>query len=102
MKKVYNQQYWCFLRSSPKLRAAIKFRMEQMGIRSQDVAKGAGINNTRLSSYLNGMHKPLTQYQLIQLCKFLGLEVDLQVTIKDETYPLPDFVVETYVNSHPT
>jgi len=97
--KVYSQSHWCFLRTAPNLRAAVKFRMEQLGKKGMDLAKEVGIPQYRISTYLNGMNKPMTQYHLLQLCKYLGITVDLKVGFSDELYPEPDVLKNLYERS---
>jgi len=77
---------WCFLRSSQKLRAVVKYRLEQLNKPQGEVAKAVGIPQYRISSYLNGMHKPMSQYQLLKLCKYLSIRVELNVSLEEGLY----------------
>lgn len=97
--KVYKQGNWCFLRTAPNLRAAVKYRIAQLDIPQGQLAKESGIPQYRISSYLNGMDKPLSQYQLLQLCKYLGITVDLKVGFSEELYPQPNVLKDLYERS---
>ena len=56
---------------------AIKFRMEQMGLRNKDVAPIFG-GTTRVSEYLNGK-RPLTMKIIYNLHKYLEIPYDLLI-----------------------
>jgi hypothetical protein len=75
---------WCILRSSGKVKAAIKYKMEKGSLKVKDLAKVAGVRAYRIRDYLEQIHeggKPsITQFQLMSICKELGIEVKLNVS----------------------
>ena len=80
-KKAQTVTSWCFLRTSQKLRAAVRFKLQEKGNPWNHIESTLGIRRYRISSYLNGMDLPMTQYDLIRLCNYLGLKVDIDVSI---------------------
>ena len=70
---------WSFLRDSVQLRAAIKYRMEELDLSIKDVANDVILDPDRLSKYLRGVKPSLTNWQLINLATHLNLEVDLNI-----------------------
>jgi len=77
---------WSFLRDSIQLRAAIKYRMEELDISIKKLAIEVNIDPDRLSKYLRGIKPSLTNWQLIQIATHLHLEVDLNIRFLS---PLP-------------
>lgn len=71
---------WCLLRSSQRLKAAVKFRIDHINKPYKDIAAESGIPQYRISLYLNGHErKGITQYQLVRLCSYLGIDVGLNI-----------------------
>jgi len=70
---------WSFLRDSVQLRAAIKYRMDDLDITVTQLAKEVGVDPDRLSKYLRGVKPSLTNWQLIQIATKLEMEVDLNI-----------------------
>lgn len=77
---------WCILRSNGKLKTAIKFRMESKNIHYTELAKIAGVRPSRVSNYLNNIHKggfpSLTQSQIVKICEGIGIGVKLDVEMR--------------------
>lgn len=75
---------WCLLRSSQRLRAAILWKFEKLNMTWGRVAKETGIPPYCISMYVNDKkRKAMSQYQLITLCKFLGIDVSLELKFRD-------------------
>jgi predicted XRE-type DNA-binding protein len=76
---------WSFLRDSTQLRAAIKYRMEELDISIKELATVLDIDPDRVSKYLRGIKPSLTNWQLIQVATHLQLEVDLTIRFLSPT-----------------
>ena len=74
-------KYWCFIRSSFKLRSAIKLRMNELGVGTNELARRAEVPKSKVSRYLNNKDASLSQAQLIKVAEVLGLRVTLNVTL---------------------
>ena len=70
---------FCILKNSDKLRAAVGLRLKQLGLTPFRVAAITGLRLTGINSYLKGKNTNLTQGQIIQLCDFLGIVVNLKI-----------------------
>lgn len=70
---------WSFLRDSVQLRAAIKYRMEELNVTITELGNLLEINPDRISKYLRGVKPSLTNWQLIKIAEYLKLEVDLNI-----------------------
>lgn len=73
----------CVLRDSEKLKSAINWRIKQKGLRTNEVARLAGITPSMLSKWKkHGMHV-VSQAAILKLCTALGIEVDLVIKFVD-------------------
>jgi predicted transcriptional regulator len=70
---------WSFLRDSVQLRAAIKYRMEELDLSINDVALHLEIAPDRVSKYLRSVKPSLTNWQIIKLANHLKLEAELNI-----------------------
>ncbi len=72
---------YCFLRHSPSLRAAIKFRMEQKGVTAADVARAVGISPINHVYYYLTVSIPtkLTQHKVLRICTYLGIKIGINI-----------------------
>lgn len=70
---------WSFLRDSVQLRAAVKYRMEELDISIVDLAKKINVDPDRVSKYLRAVKPSLTNWQIVQLALVLDLEVNLDI-----------------------
>lgn len=78
--------HWCFLRSNEKLKLAVKHRIKQHPLSLTKIGDAAGVPSYRVSSWLKGnnRHWP-SQFQVIKLCNYLGINTDLLVEFFDES-----------------
>jgi len=74
---------WSFLRDSTTLRAAIAYRLRDRDLFITDVAEALGVHPDRISKYLRGVKPSLTNWQVVKLAEYLGLEVNLEVKAKE-------------------
>jgi hypothetical protein len=82
-KKTRVTASFCIVRYSSKLRTAIKFRLDQRGYTVASVAKETELNADRIRKYLRGDKVGLSQFQVIKLASFLGIEVNITVNFVD-------------------
>ena len=73
--------HWCFLRDSTKLKAMVKYKLRESGLILAEVTKETGVPGYRISAWLNGKRPYPNQYQVIKLCLFLGVELDLNIGV---------------------
>lgn len=79
--RITPSSYWCMIRSSPKLRELVKYKLEQKDKTLKEICKEIGIKQSRLSKYLNNRSPNITQFQLMQVLRYLGIEVTLDIKI---------------------
>lgn len=72
----------------PTLKAAVKLRMKERGLRQLDVIKATGIPQSYLSVYINHSymtrpkgHNRMSQYYLLEVCRFLDIQVGVTITL---------------------
>lgn len=79
---------WCMLRDDYRVKTLVKKRMSDGKIMIRTLANNTGIAEYRISRYLNHNHldglPSLTQHQLITICEYLGIEVTLNIRLKDD------------------
>jgi antitoxin component HigA of HigAB toxin-antitoxin module len=74
---------WCFLRHNVVLRDLIRIKMERENLNIKDLADRIGFAPYRIGRYLLFRKQGLTQYQLVALCKELGIKLDLTIGLND-------------------
>lgn len=81
---------WCVMRSNTKLKNLIKREIERGNWKLIELAEEIGVDSYRIGRYLNlNRYEPrgantLTQYDLVNLAKTLGIKIELKVTFDDE------------------
>jgi transcriptional regulator with XRE-family HTH domain len=71
---------YCLLRYDHAVRSAVNLRLKQSGKTVTQVAEETGIGRTQLAKYLSGsVTKSVTQWQLLSLCNYFGIEVSINV-----------------------
>lgn len=70
---------WCFLRSNEVLRTAIKYKQAGLDLNLKELAHAAGVDYTRLCKWFKNRAGALSQYEVIRLCTYLGIEVELTI-----------------------
>jgi len=74
---------WCFLRDEDAIRDTIRALMKIKGLTLSQLAKGVGIQIYRISAYMNSKREGrITQFQLIEICNYLGFEVEVEIKFK--------------------
>lgn len=84
MANRYATSYWCFLRTNKQLRTAVEYKLNTSGKTLTELGRECGVHSYRISSWLNGGHKPPSQAQLLKLCNYLGISVDLKIEFFDK------------------
>jgi hypothetical protein len=75
------RSHWCFLRNNSKLKQVIKYKLQQKGLILHDVQKATGVPAYRISAWFNDNRPYPNQYQVLSLCKWLDIEVDIKITL---------------------
>lgn len=74
---------WCFLRDEDSIRDTVRALMKIKGLTITQLSKGVDIPIYRISQYLNSKREQrITQFQLIEICNYLGFEVDVSIKFK--------------------
>jgi transcriptional regulator with XRE-family HTH domain len=76
--------HWCFLRDNASLKIAIQYKLKEKGLILAEIERQSGVPGYRISSWLNGKRPYPNQHQMLKLCTWLGIEVDLNVEFKDK------------------
>jgi hypothetical protein len=87
----YSQNYenpprYCFLRDNQILQKVVYDRKKEMGCRWIDITFNAynGRNRLEMLNYVKRNSRRISQYKLLKVLEFMGIEVELKITIKDE------------------
>lgn len=70
---------WCFLRSNEALRTAIKHKQSKLDLNLKELAMASGVDYTRLCKWFKNRQGALSQYEVIKLCTFLEIELELVI-----------------------
>lgn len=73
---------WNFLRDSPKLRGVLKYQIDAKDLSFGQVERDTGIRQDNMSKYFRGVKPSLSDYKILQLADYLGVEVSLTVHLK--------------------
>jgi predicted XRE-type DNA-binding protein len=71
------------VRYSPKLRETIKLQIKRKGVNVAALSRELGIRRQRITSYLSGSTKDLTQWKIIKIAAKIGVRVSLTIEIDD-------------------
>lgn len=73
----------CFLRDNPYLRYCIKRMMKEKGLTKADMSRRLNLSEVSVGCFLEDIGrsgtKSLSQYQVLNFCKELGIDVSLTV-----------------------
>lgn len=75
---------YCFLRNNDRLKDILLIMMDRNKMSIKDVADKLGVQSSNLRSFLHHGSKTISQHNVIRMCNLLGLEVELNITIKKE------------------
>jgi len=73
---------YCIVRSSIKLRNAIRHRIKERGLTDYKLCQKLGIPRSNFSNFMSGDSKVLSQYTVLRIAEELGINIDIQVTFK--------------------
>ncbi len=73
---------WCLFRSNEALREVLRNEIKKRDLGVQDIATMIGCNPGRVSDYFNDQGNRLTQFQLLELCTRMGIEIDVKFQFK--------------------
>ena len=77
---------WCFLRNDPKLRTAVRYKIDTSPKTVKEMAAEAGVDAYRISRWINNAGSQyLSQIDTIKFCNYLGIDVRLHVEFYDES-----------------
>lgn len=71
---------WCHLRSSQNLRSAVRVRMKHYNV--AQVCRDMELPEQKIWHWLNGHDKKINQWELIQFCKRIGIQIELKICLE--------------------
>jgi len=74
---------WSFLRDSAQLRSTIAYKLQSKDLFITDAATAIGVAPDRISKYLRGVTPSLTNWQIVKLANYLGMDIELSIKIRD-------------------
>ena len=75
---------WSFLRDHPGLRGLIRHRIDSRKLTLVEVGAATDIRPDSLTKFLNGKRGTLSDYKVVILCRFLKIDLELEITLSDE------------------
>ena len=72
---------YCAIRHNGAILSAVKYKMDQLGISQVKLSEETGVPKYRISLYLTGKRINLNQVQLFKVCDYLGIKVDINVSL---------------------
>ena len=72
---------WCILRNDYKLRRLLLYQLEKFGMNKEQLANKMSITPYRVYNYFSGKQGGFTQFQLINACEILKIDVSLDIKI---------------------
>lgn len=73
---------YCIVRSSIKLRTAIRHRLKERGLTDYGLCKKLGIPRTNFSNFMKGDSKTISQYNVLRIAEELGIDIVIDVKFK--------------------
>ena len=73
---------YCIVRDNPNVRPLIEWKLKSTDV--DKACESVGIAKSNLYNYLNQGKKNISQFKVIQLLDYLGVEVKIQLKPKDE------------------
>lgn len=73
---------WNFLRDSPKLRGVLKYQIDSKDLSFGQIQRDTGIRQDNMSKYFRGVKPNLSDFKILQLADYLGIEVAIDIRIK--------------------
>lgn len=70
---------WSFLRDSPELRGTLRYQLDTSKKSLVDIGEALEVKPDRLSKYFRGVKPSLTNWQVMKLANYLGVEVQLRI-----------------------
>lgn len=78
------QASWNFLRDNSRLHGVISHRIDKIGFKK--AGADLGINPYLISWYLKDKKPNLSNYDIIRLCTYLGIEIDISVKLDEDLH----------------
>jgi transcriptional regulator with XRE-family HTH domain len=76
--------FWTLLRHDDYLRTVVKLFITLTGKSQRQICRELGISPDLLTNYLRGNDKMMNDLKLLSLCDYLGIKVELKITIDEE------------------
>lgn len=75
---------WCIIRNNGTLRELIRRRMDDEGMKMQDLADKSGVPYDQIRQYLKkyDYEKGMSQWNVLEVAKALGIQVGLDIQLK--------------------
>jgi len=70
---------YCFLRNDYRLREIIQYYMEKNNHSYRTLATAIGANENNVREFIRKGTKAISQWKVLEICKELGIELDLQI-----------------------
>lgn len=74
-----HQSQWNFLRENSILRGAISFSIDFKELKLIQIERALGISAYKISAYLKNRRPSMSNYDIIRLCEYLGIELSLKI-----------------------
>ncbi len=84
MSKKNQRVNWCILRDNRRLMDSIRYWMKIHRLTIYQLAANIEIDKARISRYFNRKVGRVSCMELVKICDYLGLEVELDIRLKDE------------------
>lgn len=73
---------YCIVRSSVKLRMAIRHRLKERGLTDYKLCQKLGIPRSNFSNFMSGDSKVLSQYSVLRIAEELGIDIVIDIKFK--------------------
>lgn len=75
---------YCIIRNDYRLRDIIVYYMDKSGHTYRTLAKAIGANENGVREFIRKGKKAISQYKVIELCRELGIELNLEIKTVNE------------------
>jgi plasmid maintenance system antidote protein VapI len=75
---------YCLVRDNRRLRDVLNFKIEESGKEKKQIAKELGIGQGNLISFLKHGTKSISQYNVLRICDYFDLELEVVIRKKDD------------------
>ena len=81
MAKRHVQSWWWLFRDDSTIRLLVTKLLKARGLQLKELAKVANCAPYQIGNYLKDKKPSITQYQLMSICLYLGIEVSANVEL---------------------